>query len=149
MKQIIKAALLALILSPPMAASAGNGAAISISAGDSYTIQKMAMAEAEGEGESGKAQVMNVIINRLESPEFPDNVNDVLMQPGAFASVGNGRYDVAVPDAECIDAMEAIQTQGLDESQGALYFESVDNTDTWHKENLEFIFQQGNHLFYK
>ena len=38
---------------------------------------------------------------------------------------------------------------GWDESWGALYFESAENTDGWHGRNLELLFQYGGHKFYR
>ena len=37
---------------------------------------------------------------------------------------------------------------GLDESQGAFYFEST-GRDGWHSQNLEFLFEFGGHKFYR
>lgn len=145
MKRLVSIAMIGMLVaaSPTYAKDKPN-----ISAADAYAIEKMAMAEAEGEAEYGKALVMNVIFNRVESNKFPNTVTGVIYQPGQFASISNGRYDAATPDVECVDAMEAIQTQGWDASNGALYFEGTDNADNWHKENLYYLFQYNNHLFY-
>lgn len=37
---------------------------------------------------------------------------------------------------------------GWDESEGALYFESCENS-SWHSRNLEFLYEVGNHRFYR
>ena len=69
---------------------------------DSDILLRIAMAEAEGEGTEGKALVMNVILNRVESEEFPDSIEAVVFQPGQFESVlDDGRYWDVEPDAEC------------------------------------------------
>ena len=115
---------------------------------DAYLLAKIAMAEAESEGVEGKALVMLVVLNRVWSDEFPDSIPEVIFQEGQFSPVNNGRFDRVEPDQECYDALELIQVEKWDESQGALYFESKSASD-WHSENLQFLFQYGNHYFYK
>lgn len=115
---------------------------------DAYLMAKIAMAEAEGESVEGKALVMLVVLNRVWSDEFPDSISDVIFQEGQFSPVSNGRYESVEPDRECYEALELIQVEKWDESQGALYFESESESD-WHRKNLQFLFQYGNHYFYK
>lgn len=115
---------------------------------ESYMLMKIAMAEAEGESVEGKALVMLVVLNRVWSDGFPDTIEEVIFQPGQFSPVREGgRYYTTEPDDECREALELVM-KGWDESHGALYFESCDNS-SWHSENLEFLFQVGNHRFYR
>lgn len=120
------------------------------SASEEYIAVRMAMAEAEGEDTEGKALVILVIYNRQHSGKFPDTVGGVISQENAFTSYHNGRYDRVKPDADCWAALDLIQIQGWDESQGALYFERTpeDEESTWHSRNLERLFVHGNHTFY-
>lgn len=120
------------------------------SASEEYIAARMAMAEAEGEDTEGKALVILVIYNRTKSGKFPDTVKDVISQQNAFTSYHNGRYEAAEPDIDCWAALDLIQIQGWDESQGALYFERTpeDEESTWHSRNLERLFIHGNHTFY-
>lgn len=115
---------------------------------DAYLLAKIAMAEAEGEGVEGKALVILVVLNRVWSDEFPNSIPEVIFQERQFSPVDNGRFDRVEPDKECYEALELIQVDKWDESQGALYFESKSASD-WHSENLQFLFQYGNHYFYK
>lgn len=115
---------------------------------DSEILLKIAMAEAEGESIEGKALVMLVVLNRVWSEDFPGTIEDVVFQPRQFSPVREGgRYYTTEPDRECYEALELVM-QGWDESGGALYFESCDNS-SWHSENLEFLYQYGNHKFYR
>lgn len=115
---------------------------------DSEILLKIAMAEAEGESVEGKALVMLVVLNRVWSEDFPGTIEDVVFQPRQFSPVREGgRYYTTEPDRECYEALELVM-QGWDESGGALYFESCDK-DSWHSENLEFLYQYGNHKFYR
>lgn len=115
---------------------------------DRYLLAKIAMAEAESEGVEGKALVMLVVLNRVWSDDFPNTIEEVIFQEGQFSPISNGRYDSIEPDAECYEALKLIQVDKWDESQGALYFESESESD-WHKKHLDFLFQYGNHYFYR
>lgn len=60
-------------------------------ANDAYLLEKIAMAEAESEDTEGKALVMLVVLNRVWDARFPDTIEEVIMQDGAFTPVSNGR----------------------------------------------------------
>ena len=119
----------------------------SLSPEDSYLLAKIAMAEAESEDTEGKALVMLVVLNRVKAGGFPDSVEEVIYQARQFSPVASGRFDRVEPDADCWLALSLIEEDGWDESMGATYFES-ESESTWHEENLEFLFQHGNHYFY-
>lgn len=115
---------------------------------DSEMLLKIAMAEAEGEGVEGKALVMLVVLNRVWSSEFPGTIAEVIFQPRQFSPVTEGgRYYTTEPDRECYEALELVML-GWDESCGALYFENC-GKESWHSKNLEFLYQAGNHKFYR
>lgn len=118
-------------------------------ADDSYLLAKIAMAEAEGEDTEGKAYVIMVILNRMLSDEFPDTIEDVIFQDNQFSPVSNGRFYNIEPNDDCWDALDMIQVDKWDKSQGALYFESCESEDNWHSRNLEYLFTHGKHRFYK
>ena len=117
-------------------------------ANDAYLLEKIAMAEAESEDTEGNALVMLVVLNRVWDARFPDTIEEVIMQDGAFTPVSNGRYDKVEPDADCMKAMELITVEHWDESQGALYFEKASDESTWHSRNLQKLFTHGAHTFY-
>lgn len=117
-------------------------------ANDAYLLEKIAMAEAESEDTEGKALVMLVVLNRVWDARFPDTIEEVIMQDGAFTPVSNGRYDKVEPDADYMKAMELITVEHWDKSQGALYFEKASDESTWHSRNLQKLFTHGAHAFY-
>jgi N-acetylmuramoyl-L-alanine amidase len=117
-------------------------------ADESYLLAKIAMAEAEGEDVEGKALVILVVLNRVWSDEFPDTIESVIYQKGQFSPISNGRFDRVEPDEDCWLALDMVQSQHWDESQGATYFESKSDS-AWHSENLKFLFKHGNHYFYE
>lgn len=114
---------------------------------DEEILMKIAMSEAEGESTEGKALVMLSVLNRVWSDEFPDTVPEVVFQDMQYSPVLDGRYYSAIPDDDCLAALELIEG-GWDESIGATYFENA-GADSWHSRNLKFLFQEGNHKFYK
>lgn len=119
---------------------------------DAEILLKVAMAEAEGENTEGKATVMLVVLNRTWSKDFPNSIEDVVFQdtPGRQFAVtaDGGRYWTTTPDKDCIAALQLVES-GWDESKGAMYFESCKTDTSWHSRNLQFLFQLGNHKFYK
>lgn len=56
-------------------------------------------AEAGNQGLMGKRLVCDVILNRVDSKDFPDNIFDVINQKNQFSVVSNGRiYEVSITD---------------------------------------------------
>ena len=119
------------------------------SSDDAYLLAKIAMAEAEGEDTEGKALVIMVVLNRMYSDEFPDTIYDVIYQKQQFSPISNGRFDRIEPNDDCYKALDMIQLDKWDKSEGALYFESEDCADNWHSRNLDYLFTHGGHRFYK
>ncbi len=115
---------------------------------ESYMLAKIAMAEAEGEDTEGKALVILTVLNRVCSEQFPDTIAQVITDGNAFTSYINGRYDRVEPNEDCYRALEMVQEEHWDESQGATYFERATAEGTWHNNNLKELFTHGNHTFY-
>ena len=115
---------------------------------DFEPLLKIAMAEAEGESTKGKALVMRVVLNRVKSDGFPDSVEKVVLEKGQFSPTAKGgRYWTAIPDNDCYKALDMV-LNGWDDSKGALYFEACEG-ESWHSRNLNFLFREGKHKFYK
>ncbi len=116
---------------------------------EAQMLVTLAMAEAEGEDIIGKALVILVVLNRVESDSFPDTIEGVIFQKDQFSPVTPGhRYFTVEPNADCWAALEMVES-GWDESQGALYFERNTERSTWHSRNLIELFVHGKHTFYK
>lgn len=73
-------------------------------------LMRIAMAEAGNQTEDGMWLVMSVVLNRVNSEDFPDSIDKVLHQKGAFSAVSNGSYDRAEPTEECERAFERISS---------------------------------------
>lgn len=119
---------------------------------ESYMLAKLAMAEAEGESPTGKAMVIEVVINRVWDEEFPGSIEDVIYEKNQFACIANGRYDRVEPDDECWQALEMAMWDLQRDNQlamGATYYEVTPKGSSWHNRNLIELFTIGNHTFYK
>lgn len=110
-------------------------------------LQKLMLAEAEGEGDIGMIMVANVVYNRIQSPDFPDTVQEVIYQEGQFASVTDGRLAAAQPNELTEEILTDLQLEYFDLTGGALYFCEA-SSDQWHN-NLEFLYQYHHHKFYR
>jgi N-acetylmuramoyl-L-alanine amidase len=87
---------------------------------DAELLDHVVRAEAEAEPYTGKVAVAAVILNRIQSPKFPNTLAGVIYQPKAFESVANGTVNQA-PTPDCRKAaQDAIA--GWDPSGGALFF---------------------------
>lgn len=120
---------------------------------EKYMLAKIAMAEAEGESLEAKMYVIMVILNRVESNDFPNSIKEVIFQKSKnvyqFTPVQEGgRWWATEPNEECYEAVEIVNNTLDDISNGALYFESCKGA-SWHSRNLEFICMIDNTRFYK
>lgn len=77
-----------------------------ISLDDFELMAKVVYAEAKGEEFEGQVAVAEVILNRVESDNFPDTVEEVIKQDGAFTSWANGSVEAAPMDDECLEAVQ-------------------------------------------
>lgn len=120
---------------------------------DSYLLAKIAMAEAEGCSIKCKERVILVVLNRVWDDRFPNTIYDVIHENYngvyQFTPISNGRWDRVEPNEECYQAVENIMKNPYDESEGALYFESCENEDNWHSQNLEYLYEIDGIRFYK
>ena len=80
-----------------------------------------------------KVAVAAVVFNRIRSPEYPQNLSDVIFQPGAFKSTADGRLQSESNYKKLSSAMNAVSVakQGEDPTGGALgfHFRSDANAD--------------------
>ncbi len=124
---------------------------ISLENNDYNVLLKIVEAEAGSEDLTGKMLVANVVLNRVNSPSFPDSVTDVVYQThkgrAQFSPTENGTIDTVTVSQETIYAVNRVMN-GDDNSMGALYFRSVHSSGTWHDRALQRVLEHGNHIFY-
>ncbi|MCK8817705.1 cell wall hydrolase [Natroniella sulfidigena] len=104
--------------------------------------------EARGEPYDGQVAVAAVILNRVQDDEFPDDIYDVIYQPGQFAAVDDGQINLTPNDTSYQAAKEALS--GRDPSLGALFFYNPRTARTlWWLTSRETTVQIGDHVFAK
>lgn len=69
------------------------GEAYDGSASELEMLATIIYCEAGNQPYEGKVAVGNVVLNRMASPSFPNDMNSVLRAPRQFSPVGSGKYD--------------------------------------------------------
>jgi len=127
----------------------GKPTAVNMPSGFSQNdIELMANAvygEARGEPYIGQVAVAAVILNRINSPSFPDTVAGVIFEPGAFTAVADGQIWLTPDETARKAVLDAIN--GWDPSENAIYYFNP-NTATsawiWSRPQIKKI---GKHIF--
>ena len=81
-------------------------------------------AEAGNQDLDGKRKVADVILNRVDAPEWPDNITDVITQPYAFTSYWDGGMEAVWEPSE--ETFEAVRMELLERSWPELYYFTSD-----------------------
>jgi len=123
---------------------------------DYDALLRIVEAEATGGDLKSKILIANVVMNRVNSAEFPDTIYDVVFQyaGGApqFSPVGDGRiYSVEITNST-VEAVERALS-GEDYSEGALFFMARADSDhssvAWFDSKLKPLFAYGGHEYFK
>jgi spore germination cell wall hydrolase CwlJ-like protein len=145
MKRVIAGILAGLcVLTQPVTAHAHERQCpktIEVTQAEAVELMQIASAEALNQGTPGMLLVMSVVMNRVSSSEYPDNIHDVIHQPHQFYTAGMKSAEIT-PDVH----MALAQLE-----MGCLYpeivaFERTDNNvlDVYFSE----AFNYGAHTFY-
>ena len=129
------------------------GSVIELTYDEAAELKKLATAEAEGEGCEGQWLVMSVVWNRVQDPEYPSTIHEVINQYGVtkegkkiyqFSCVADGRIETAKPSGESGTALARLEAG--DVSPGIIAFEvtGTDILEKWFK----FAFNYKNHNFF-
>ena len=125
--------------------------AVSLSNEEKDLFARLVEAEAKGESYEGKVAVATVVLNRVESPEFPDTVtnviNEVVGSAYAFSPVQNGEINKPASDESKRAVEEALTRK--DRLHDSIYFYNPEiATDSWIR-TREVVTTIGNHVFAK
>lgn len=110
--------------------------------GDMELIAQLVEAEAGNQDFEGKCLVVDVILNRVESPDFPNTVEEVIYQDDQFSVIKNGAFDKA-----------AWHMQESDYAAVAVEYELHSNKDVLYFNNCKYVegtgkaFKVGDHWF--
>ncbi|MGO4376180.1 cell wall hydrolase, partial [Paenibacillus sp. MCAF20] len=108
-------------------------------------LARIIYAESRGEPYKGQIAVGAVVMNRVAASDFPNTVQGVIEQPGAFTAVDDGQYYMKPDSTAYKAALEAIR--GNDPTNGALYYFNPDTATSkwiWSRQQTLKI---GRHIF--
>lgn len=128
---------------------------LQVSKEDYEVLLRIVEAEAGGEDAEGKMLVAGVILNRVESEQFPNTIKEVVFQKSngvtQFSPVSDGKYEKVQVTKDTVVAVNEV-LGGKDITQGALYFAARKYADPermrWFDENLAYLFSHGGHEFF-
>ena len=101
--------------------------------------------EARGEPYIGQVAVAAVILNRVESPSFPNTVSGVIFQPGAFTAVADGQIWLTPNETAKQAVRDALN--GYDPTDGCIYYFNPATATSkwiWSRPQVKKI---GKHIF--
>lgn len=119
---------------------------VTITYPDAQLLMMVASAEALNQGVSGMVHVMEVILNRVASDEFPDTVQGVVYQKSQFESVTNGSIYRAEITPEVRQALAEVE-KNLEANDSIVAFETTSNKNTLGR-YFDYSFTEGEHDFY-
>ncbi len=112
---------------------------------DVYLLGRLVYGEARGESYKGKVAVAAVVLNRVESSLFPNSIEKVIYQSGAFSVVDDGQINLT-PDSESLKAARDA-LNGWDPSGGALFYYNPAKTSNKYIRSRPVILTIGEHVF--
>lgn len=133
------------VLRIPGGQTPSRSSALGYTTDDVYWLARAVYGEARGEPYIGQVAVAAVIINRVESPNFPKSIKEVIFEPQAFTAVTDGQIYLDPNDTAIRAAREALN--GADPSAGALYYwnpEKATSKWIWSRTIIKRI---GKHVF--
>lgn len=110
-----------------------------------YLLAKCIHAEARGEPYIGMVAVGAVILNRVESADFPNTIYEVIYQPWAFTATHDGQINLEPDRAAYQAAQDALN--GWDPSYGSLYYYNPTTATSSWIFNTTTVTVIGAHVF--
>ncbi len=110
-------------------------------------LAKLVQVEAGNESYEGKLAVASVVMNRVNSDDFPDTLKDVIYARNQFPPATNGLLDKAKASEDCIKAAKAALS-GENNVPGAVYFFNA-KREPGKLKLIEVVKVIGSHTFAK
>ena len=110
--------------------------------GDMELAAQLVEAEAGNQSFDGKCAIVDVLLNRLESPDFPDTMEEVIFQEGQFSVITNGAFDKAAWNMQESDYKAVAYEYEMHSNKTWLYFNNTENVSGSGE-----IYQIGDHYF--
>jgi YD repeat-containing protein len=121
---------------------------------DVHWLNQITEAEAGGESYKGKLAVAATVLNRVDSPDWPDSIKETIFQVTInkgvssyqFSPVRDNRIHNVTPSEDAIKAVKAALS-GEDPTEGAVVFYNPDKTNNQWVRSREVTVTIGNHIF--
>ena len=134
----------------PVTSTSGQASTkvISYTNTDVKLLARLITAEASGESYNGMLAVGAVVVNRVQSSQFPTNISGVINERSSgyyqFSPVLDGRINIVASTEATKAAYESLK--GTDPTNGALYFFENTITNKWLTSKPVAVII-GNHTF--
>lgn len=125
------------------------GAAAPGRTSDLQLLARAINGEARGEPYEGQVAVGAVILNRVNSPSFPNTISGVIYQPGAFTAVADGQINVAIDPKSTVVKAAQDAINGWDPTYGCLYYWNPATATSKWIWSRKIVIKIGKHNFGK
>ncbi len=118
---------------------------------DAVALMKIGQCEAGPDDPLAIAYVLKVIMNRVDSKDFPNTVDEVIHQKikgcYQFSTVSSGKYDTTEPNVNAHYALYLLESGQINiESK---WFEAEWVADSWQSKHKTLEFEYGGQRYYK
>ena len=110
--------------------------------GELELLAQLVEAEAGNQPFEGKCLVVDTILNRVESSDFPNTISEVIFQDGQFSVIKNGAFDKAAWNMKDSDYAAVMCEVELHTNKDVLYF-----NNTSHVSGSGNLWKVGGHWF--
>lgn len=118
---------------------------------DLWWLAKIISAESAGEPLLGKIAVGNVVLNRVENSEYPNNIYDVIFDTNGgvqFTPVLNGTINNPPTDESIMAAKICLEDFEVTDRDVLFFLNPTISQSFWITENRDFVMTVGKHDFY-
>jgi N-acetylmuramoyl-L-alanine amidase len=109
-------------------------------------LARLVRAEAQGEPLEGKIAVACVVLNRVDSPNFPNTIREVIYDRGQFSPVGNGQINKPADDDSIKAVNEALSDYRNMAGASLFFYNPAIATSHWLDTRATTIII-GHHVF--
>lgn len=97
-------------------------------------------------GFDAQCNIVSVIFNHIDHPDYPNTMKGVLFKKNAFSTVSSGRYKRQPVTEQALLACEYVFMMG-DTTDGCIAFRSDKKPKTWYGWKYQFTDNSGTHYY--